>query len=159
MTGPRTRLIVAAALLVGWLSWLAYLAATKTNPVVVSRSQVMAATHFVLANVTRDPETGQPNRQVTVVQDLRPGAQPIPAGATVSVLNIRDARIAGGKGGFEDPGPYLLPLTAANEGVFILTPPPRAPGASQPLRPWAYVWGAPGVKEQFEALVVDRPPG
>jgi hypothetical protein len=158
MRPARIRLLVAGALLVGWLAWLGYLAATKTNPVVVSRSQVMAATHFVLANVTRDPETGQPGRQVTVVRDLRPGANPIPAGQVITVQNIRDARIAGGKDGFQDPGPYLLPLTTT-DGVFVLTPPPWAPGTPQTLRPWAYVWGAAGVQEQFETLVPNRPPG
>jgi hypothetical protein len=155
------RLVIPLALLVGWLGWLGYLAATKTNAVVVSRSQVMAATHFVLANVALDPETGQPDRQVTVVQDLRPDGQPIAAGATITVQNIKDARIAGGPDGFKDAGPYLLPLTATSEGVYVLTPPPRAPGAEGPgrARPWAYVWSAPGVQEQLDALVPKRPPG
>src|SRR5262245_6523413 len=152
------RLVVPLALLIGWLTWLGYLAATKTNPVVVSRSQVMAANRFVLADVTRGPD-GQPNKQVMVVQDLRPIGEPIPGGATITVQNIKDARIAGGKDAFEDPGPYLLPLTAVSDGVYVLTPPPRAPGANQLLRPWAYVWGAPGVKDQFDALVPGRPEG
>jgi hypothetical protein len=153
-----SRLIVPLALLIGWLCWLGYLAATKTNPVVVSRSQVMAATYFVLADVTRNPQ-GHPNKEVSVVADLRPLARPIPAGAMITVQNVKDARIAGGRDGFQDPGPYLLPLTAVSDGVFILTPPPRSPGASQLTRPWAYVWSAPGVQEQFEALVPRRPPG
>jgi hypothetical protein len=159
MRPARIRLFVAAALLIGWLVWLAYLAATKTNPVVVSRSQVMAANHFVLADVIRDPDTGQPNKQVKVVEDLRPMGKPLAAGETITVQNIKDARIAGGRDGFQDPGPYLLPLTEAGQGVFVLTPPPRAPGATQPLRPWAYIWGAPGVKEQFDSLVPGGPAG
>jgi hypothetical protein len=153
-----SRLVVPLAFLIGWLCWLGYLAATKTDPVVVSRSQVMAANHFVLADVTRTPD-GQPNKQVTVVQDLRPVDQAIPAGATITVQNIKDARIAGGKDAFHDPGPYLLPLTTVSDGVYLLTPPPKAPGASQVLRPWAYIWDAPGVQEQFDALVRGRPPG
>ena len=72
MTVARARLLVAAALFFGWLCWLGYLAATKTNPVVVSRSQVMASTHFVLATVTIDQQTGQPSREVSVEEDLRP---------------------------------------------------------------------------------------
>jgi hypothetical protein len=155
-----SRLVVPLALFLGWLGWLGYLAATKTNPIVVSHSQVMASTNFVLAQVTRDPDTGQPDKQVKVVQDLRPLSQPIPAGTTITVQNIKDARIAGGADGFKDPGPYLLPLTAAGDGTFRLTPPPPAPGAegSSRLRPWAYVWSAPGVQQQFEALV-GKPPG
>lgn len=155
------RFIIPLAALLAWLGWLGYLAWFKTNPIVVSHSQVMASTNFVLANVTRDPDTGQPDKAVTVVQDLRPLAQPIPAGSTITVQNIKDARIAGGPEGFQDPGPYLLPLTATGSGAFILTPPPRAPGAEGPARsrPWAYVWGAPGVQEQFQTLVAERPAG
>jgi hypothetical protein len=158
MKPGHIRLLLAGALLVAWLGWLGYLAATKTDPVVVSRSQVMAANHFVLADVTRNTD-GQPNKQVTVVQDLRPVGQPIPGGATITVQNIKDARIAGGKDAFQDPGPYLLPLTAVSDGVYILTPPPKAPGANQLLRPWAYLWSAAGVQEQFDALVPGRPAG
>jgi hypothetical protein len=121
----------------------------------------MASTHFVLAQVTLDPATGQPNKQVKVVQDLRPSANPIPAGQVITVPNIKDARIAGGPDGFKDPGPYLLPLTASGDGTYVLTPPPRDPGAggAKQVRPWAYVWSAPGVREQFDALVPGRPPG
>ena len=50
MKPGRLRLLLTLGLFVAWLGWLGYLAATKTNPVVVSRSQVMAATHFVLAD-------------------------------------------------------------------------------------------------------------
>jgi len=155
-----SRLAIPLALLLAWLGWLGYLAATKTHPIVVSRSQVMASTHFVLATVGLDPE-GKPNKQVTVVQDLRPLGEPIPAGATITVQNIKDARIAGGPDGFKDPGPYLLPMTAISPGVFLLTPPPvdpKADGAGR-SRPWAYVWSAAGVQEQFDALVPKRPPG
>ena len=72
MTPGRIRLLLALGFFVAWLGWLGYLAATKTNPVVVSRSQAMVATHFVLADVTVDPHTGYPNKQVKVVRDLRP---------------------------------------------------------------------------------------
>jgi hypothetical protein len=157
----RIRFIVPLALLLGWLGWLGYLAATKTHPIVVSHSQVMAATQFVLANVTLDPQTGQPNKAVTVVQDLRPVGDPIPPGTGITVQNIKDARIAGGPDGFKDPGPYLLPLTKTSEGAYLLTVPLRAPGAEgiSRSRPWAYVWSAPGVQEQFDALVPKRPAG
>jgi hypothetical protein len=158
MRRDRVGLIVTAILFVGWLGFLAYLAATKTDPVIVSRSQVMAATHFVLAEVKVDPATGEPERQVTVVRDLRPHGAPIDA--VVTVLNIKHARVAGPAGAFQGKGPYLLPLTRTSEG-YLLTPAPRAPGqeGAARSRPWAYRWEAPGVQEQFESLVPKAPPG
>ena len=54
MSVARVRLIVAAVLFFGWLCWLGYLAFTKTTPVIVSRSQVMAANRFVVADPGRD---------------------------------------------------------------------------------------------------------
>ena len=149
-------LVVTGLLFFGWLAFLAYLAATKTNPVVVSRSQAMASTHFVLAEVKVDPATGEPERLVTVVEDLRPHGDPLDP--VIPVANIKAARIAGGDGRFQAKTPYLLMLTRTEE-AFVLTPPPRAPGhaAAGLLRPWAYVWDAPGVREQFEALVPRRP--
>jgi len=158
MTGAKVRLAVAGLLFFGWLVYLGYLVLTKTNPVVVSRSQVMAATHFVLADVTVDPSTGHPNRTVTVVRDLRPVGTPITG--TITVMNIKDARIAGA-GDFTAGGPFLLPLTplASAKDTYELTPPPRSPGGDPTLRPrpWAYRWDAPGVQRQFEELLAGRP--
>jgi hypothetical protein len=161
MKWARFRLIAAGTLFVAWLGWLGYLAASKTNPVVVSRSQVMASTHFVLAEVTVEPDTGHPSKQVKVVEDLRPSGPALDG--FIDVRNIREARVAGGADGFKGPGPYLFMLTRVPESdaSFLLTPAPRAPGHENAprLQPWAYVWSAPGVQEQFEALVPRRPPG
>ena len=160
MRRDRIGLVVTGTLLVGWLAWLGYLAATKTNPVVVSRSQVMASTHFVLAEVRVDPATGLPEREVHVVKDLRPAGDPLTG--PIRVTNLKDARVAGGDGRFTDPGPYLLMLTRApNNDQFVLTPPPLAPGHEGLVRPrpWAYVWAAPGVREQFDALAPKQPGG
>lgn len=154
MKAARIRLVVAGVLFFGWLCWLGYLAATKTNPVVLSRSQAMVATHFVLANVTVDPATGLPERKVIVVENLRPQGDPLPW--EIEVRNIKEARI-GGAESFQEEGPYLLMLTRTESG-YELTPPPRAPGNDSPIRPrpWAYLWKAPGVQEQFERLVPRR---
>jgi hypothetical protein len=152
MRRDRLGLFVTGLLFLGWLIFLGVLAATQTNPVVVSRSQVMASTHFVLAEVKVDPATEEPNRLVTVVEDLSPHIDQLDP--VIPVLNIKKARIAGGDGGFKNKTTYLLMLTRTQEG-FVLTPPPRAPGqeGAAHLRPWAYVWDAPGVREQFESLV------
>ena len=61
---------------------------------------------------------------------------------------------SGGKE-FRPDTEYLMPLTPTASG-FTLTPQPRSPGQQtidEGVRPWAYVWDAPGVQEQFEALV------
>ena len=154
MIQRRAFLVISAVAFVGWLGWLGYLATNKTNPVVVSRSQMMVATHFILADVKVDPETGQPQKDVTVVEDLRP----VGAGlaGTIRVENIKLGRVGGAKD-FRERGVYLLPLTAAGKDVYALTVQPRSPGQefidTDRVRPWAYFWNAPGVKEQFEALV------
>jgi hypothetical protein len=156
MTRSRILMLVSGSLFVGWLCWLGYLAATKTNPVVVSRSQVMASTRFVVATVTIDPQSGQPERDVTVVDDLRPLGDSL-KGQKIRVENIKNGRIAGGKG-FDGKTQYLLPLSTTPSG-FELTPQPRSPGQEvmgEGVRPWAYVWDAPGVQKQFDALVPKR---
>jgi hypothetical protein len=156
MKWARLRLAIAAILLFGWLGYLGFLVIRERDPVVVSRSQVMASTQFVLAKVTVDPDTGLPNKTVEVVDDLRPLGQSLKE-KTITVWNIKDARVAGAKD-FRDPGPYLLMLSKNSTDGFDLTPPPRAPGSDSPIRPkpWAYRWDAPGVKEQFDELVPKR---
>ncbi len=153
----RIRLAIAVLLLVGWLGYLSFLVLYERNPVVVSRSQVMASTQFVLAKVTIDNETGLPNKNVTVEEDLRPLGESL-TGKTIIVWNIKDARVAGAKDGFHGTGPYLLMLTKNTTDGYELTPPPRAPGNDSPIRPkpWAYRWDVPGVQKQFEELVPKR---
>jgi hypothetical protein len=153
MRAARIRLIVATILLIGWLGYLGYLVLFERHPVVVSRSQVMASTHFILAHVSVGPD-GLPNPAVTVVQDLRPLGTPL--SGTIKVRNIKEGRIAGEKG-FQENVSYLLMLTRTEDG-FDLTPPPRAPGHETMMRPrpWAYRWDAEGVQRQFEELVPNR---
>jgi hypothetical protein len=45
------RLAVSAVLFVGWISYLAYLAATTTEPMVLSRPQFLVADLYVIADV------------------------------------------------------------------------------------------------------------
>ena len=152
MKAMRIRFIVAAVLLFGWLGWLGYLAVTKTNPVILSRSQAMASTHFVLAKVKVDASTGLPVREVEIERDLRPNGEPL--AGTIRISNLPEARIAGQSSAFSGPGPYLLMLTKTPAG-YELTQPPRSPGHEGPVRPlpWAYEWNAPGVQQQFGSLV------
>lgn len=156
MTVARVRLLVAAVVFVGWLGWLGYLAFTQTNPVVVSRSQVIAADRFIVGEVAIDPATGALNKNVTVVEDLKPNGAPL--AGTIEVRNLEEAEVTGGDNRFHDKGRYLLMLTPLGDGkTFHLTRPPgrssRAPGGG---RPWAYKWDNPDVRRQFEELVPKR---
>ena len=157
MKVARIRLAIATLLIAAWLGYLGFLVLYERDPVIVSRSQVMASTQFVVANVTVDPDTGLPNRSVTVVEDLRPLKESL-TGKSITVWNIKDARVAGTKDGFREQGPYLLMLTKNNTDGYDLTPPPRSPGNDSPIRPkpWAYYWTAPGVQKQFDELVPKR---
>jgi hypothetical protein len=163
MTVARVRLLIAAILFFGWLCWLGYLAFTQTNPVVLSRSQAMAADRFVVGEVTTDPATGSWSRTVTVVQDLRPVGAPL--SGTIEVRNLEQADVTGGENRFRNKGHYLLmltPIPGAGEKTFDLTRPPGRvyhPDGSkriEPGRPWAYKWDNPDVQRQFEELVPKR---
>jgi hypothetical protein len=157
MKAARLRLIIASILLFGWLGYLLFLVLFERDPVVISRSQVMASTHFVLADVRLDPATGDANPVVQVKEDLRPLGEAL-TGKHVRVRNIKEARQHGRPTAFRDQGPYLLALTKLDEGTYELTPPPRSPGHDSAIRPrpWVYLWDAPGVQDQFNKLVPKR---
>lgn len=162
MSVARVRLLVAAVLFAGWLCWLGYLAFAKTTPVIVSHSQAMAASRFVVAEVSLDAN-GALNKNVRVVEELRPGATPLPD--IIEVRNLEQAEVTGGDIRFMDRGRYLLmlsPVPGAGDKAFELTRPPgriyRVPGSNrvEPGRPWAYKWDNPDVRRQFDQLVPQR---
>jgi hypothetical protein len=49
------RLIAATVLFLGWIGYLAFLAATTTEPIILSRSQFLAADLYVIAEVDDAP--------------------------------------------------------------------------------------------------------
>ena len=159
MTVARVRLLVAAVLFFGWLCWLGYLAFTKTSPVVVSRSQVMAANRYVVARVKIEPDTRALSKDVSVAQDLHPQGAPL-TGTTIKVTNLEAAEIVGGGARFEDGQEYLLLLTPLPGGAFELTrppgrvyrPPPPNDKRTEAGRPYAYRWDNEEVRRQFESL-------
>lgn len=129
----RLRLVVAVCLFGGWLSYLAYLAATTRNPVVLSRPQFLVSSFDVVAQVDR-PD-GQPP-SVTVRQVLWPAGDKARAleGLTVKVTNLADAT------GWDKPGAYILALQSEKD-TFRVAPTPVSPGfhplrgASPPIYP------------------------
>ena len=102
MNGAKVRLIVAAALFVGWLAWLGYTAATKNRGPVVSHVQAAATAHVIVGEITLGPGD-KPALEVKVIESLKAGSPA--AGTTIFVANLSDAK------GFEGPGEYLLLLS------------------------------------------------
>ena len=51
MVFPKARLIVSGCLFVGWLGFLAWLVAQTRDPVILSRTQFLAANLYVIADV------------------------------------------------------------------------------------------------------------
>ncbi len=150
---PKVRVIVAGGLFFLWLGWIGYLAATKANPVVVSRAQLMAAEHYILAEVAVDPATKKPSKVQRVRDDLKSRGPAL--SGDINIYNLTEARIAGQKDAEFLPGTvYLLPVTKVSDETYELTPPPKAPGNEGITRgrPWAYPW-TPTVQRQFEQLV------
>ena len=118
MSGRVIRLIVAAALFLGWMSWLGYAALSKSRGPVVSRAQAAVATHPVVAEVA-GAET--PAGTATVIEPLGPDG-PL-AGTDLKVANLPEAA------GWGAPGRYLLLLAKDPvSGTFYLVGQQRSPG-------------------------------
>ena len=103
MRAARIRLIVASLALAGWLGFLGYLALGHPKPVVVSHSQLLAASNVVKAEL--GPVTQGPAK-VRVIESF--AGQPTPDGAMV-VTNLDQVRLPSGKP-LTEAGTYLLPL-------------------------------------------------
>jgi hypothetical protein len=119
----RLRLAVAAALFVGWLGWLVYLAATGTDDVVLSRPQFLVANVHVLAEVsgTKEPETEVVVKKVFWAAGDK---KPVKDGK-ILVENLKECLDQGWAG----PGEYILPLmTTPKSGTYAVAPTPRTPG-------------------------------
>jgi hypothetical protein len=145
MTGAKVRLLLAAALFLGWLGWLGYAALTKSRGPVVSRAAAAAATHPVVARLTAGEE-GEPVTKVEVVKPLR--ADGPAAGTAVEVANLAAAD------GYTGAGEYLLLLTEARGGDgYAVAGRQRSPGYEQVGggRPVIYPW-TPEVEAQARRL-------
>ncbi|MBY0512306.1 MAG: hypothetical protein K2P78_00155 [Gemmataceae bacterium] len=107
---PRVRLVVAAALFLGWIGWLSYAALSKSRGPVVSRAQAAATTQVIVAEV-KAGEDGKPTQFVTVVERLTEAG---PAdGSEAFVTNLPSAS------GFTGPGKYVLLLTPDSSAVQV----------------------------------------
>lgn len=132
---PRARLIVAAALFVGWLGWLGYTALNKSRAPAVSRAQATGASVAVIADLTAT-EGGAPAADASVTEVLTANG---PAAGKIVVANLPTAS------GFAGSGRYLLLLTQDGPDgtpLYRLAGPQRSPGAdiADTAPPRIYLW-------------------
>jgi len=130
VNGAKVRLIVAAALLVGWLAWLGYTAATKNRGPVISPVQAAATAHVIVGEITVGPDD-KPALEVKVVESLKTGSPA--AGATIFVTNLSDAKGFDGPGEYllllsENPQPRLIPVNGQELPMHTLVGMQRSPG-------------------------------
>jgi hypothetical protein len=117
MKAATARLVLAAALFLGWIGWLAYLAATTTHPVVLARPQFLVAGLDVIAEVQE--RDGKPVPVVQVREVLWPRDDRL--GDTLRVTNLPECE------GWAGAGSYLLPLVKDGDSYRVPSI-PRSPG-------------------------------
>ena len=154
MRAARIRLLLAAGLFLAWIGWLAYLAATTTHPVVLSRPQFLVANLHVIADLKGGAE--HPDAEVTVRQAGGPGADPQreKPGSRLTVADL--PRIGPGQG-WDGPGEYILALTRRPDGTYMVTPLPPSPGYPPesphvPANRLRIYKATPPAREQLQAI-------
>lgn len=95
-------LAIAALLFVGWMIFLGTQALRKSNPVVVSRAQLMVSQYEVEVDLESAPSGSAP-QTVKVLSVLYKSDDSPPSGQ-ITVTNLGDTQ------GYAGPGAYLLPL-------------------------------------------------
>lgn len=139
----RVLLLVAAALFVGWMSWLGYTALTKSQAPVVSRAQAADATAPVVAELAAGEDgrslmmlrrergmdvvelkekAERPAIMVKVVESFKGGPE---KGASIGVFNLPDCT------GYTGPGTYLLLLKEDKNALIENAPAYRLVGAQR----------------------------
>jgi hypothetical protein len=142
-------LIVAAGLFVAWIGFLALLAATTTQPVVLSRPQFLVSDMDVIAQVQQSKDG--PDPEVTI-EDIRWAAQGFETlnGKKITIKNLKHCD------GWEGPGPYILPLRKIAADTFEVVSAPMSPGFEpMKLRPRIYR-KTPETLRQLDAILQAR---
>jgi hypothetical protein len=130
MSSPRARLAVAALLFLGWVGYLAYLAATTTRPVVLSRPQFLAAQLYVIAGLERKVGVDNvPAETATVCEVVWADGEAPKKGERIVIRNLPGKA----EHGWNGTGDYILALTrgSAAGGDYQVTPIPRSPNFDQ----------------------------
>jgi hypothetical protein len=127
-TFPKARVIVSAALFLGWLGFLALLVINTRDPIIVSRPQVTVSSAVLQVEVK--DQNSRPHAQVKLTAvhraaedfaDLKPGVE----------LVIADLVFIGPKQGYRGAGSYLVPVLRRQQSEQVLyevTPLPLSPG-------------------------------
>ena len=111
----KLRLIAAALLFVGWMSWLGYAALSKSREPVVSRAQTAGAQVAVVATLSGDESP----KSATVTEPLSAGAPGV--GTPLDVVNLDNLQ------GYSGPGEYLLLLEKQGDRYRVVGQ-QRSPG-------------------------------
>jgi hypothetical protein len=117
-------LLTSAVLFAGWMGWLGYLAATKREPVVLSRPQLLTCEFAVIAELAdhKGPVTVE---EVFVLRGNPAAHENIPdlKGKQIEVVNLERCT------GYAGPGPYILALASNLNGeAYQVVPTPPSPG-------------------------------
>ncbi len=147
MSGARIRLLVAAALFLGWMIWLGLAVADKGSVDPVSRAQLTEATILVTAEVSS--VEGKPVSKVKVVKRI--SATGPAEGTEIDVANLPQAVVP--RKGFPGDGVYLLALVPRDASGFSIAGLPRSPGyePTNPPHPSIYPWNE-ATQTQLRAL-------
>lgn len=147
MTGARVRFGMALVAFLAWLGWLAVAVVEKDKHSVVSRSQLLAATHWVVADIAAGAD-GLP-KTLTVVETLKGD----PLTGTLVVSNLPSATLPGGS---FTAGRHLVPLAGDERGYRVADPAPSPGYAQEPAeRPRIYAWND-STQAQLAGLGVGR---
>jgi hypothetical protein len=152
MKWAKIRLVVTGILFLSWLGWLAYLAINYSQPIVVSRSQIMLVTHPAEAKIFI--ENGQPKEaQILRILGKTPDQdQILHQEKPIDIKNLVLARLATEKP-LVNEQVYLLPLIKHTDGSYELVSAPGSPGMqSSPHRPLVYPF-VPKVEKQVRELL------
>ncbi len=158
MKTAAVRLAVAAALFLGWIGYLGYLAATTRNPVVLSRPQFLVSQQDVIATCK-----GGANFVIDEVLYPKDGAES-EKGKTVVVHNLKECQTYSPQNGWRAIPPSegercLLPLqtAAAPEqpeamDVVPIPPSPGYPPSSAAAGPPRIYPDTPEVRRQYQTI-------
>lgn len=129
MSAERRRpwlLLLVGLLFAAWIGWLAYLAATTTRPIVLSRPQFLITQIDVVAELHAADDGGSVTR-IAVKEVLFPvdGPVSIKPGAEIDIANLAHLTE---HDGWQGPGEYILPLVKEGDHKVRLAPIPRTPG-------------------------------
>jgi hypothetical protein len=147
MQSARARLLIASALLAGWVAWLGYKALSRGRDYpVLSHSQLLVSALDVIADV-KSAADGSADPVVVVREVHWPSASAGLAGTSITVTNLPSSL------GFQGTGEYILPLVRGEgPGEYRVAGLPRSPGFDSFASPHFIYPVLPITRQQLEAI-------